>query len=349
MVVGLAGNRDLGRLSAVGAPVHGLTNIKSPTMIGRSPATRCESWSRSGKWLRMAIFQAGMRRPVPACTACGVLREVYAMEGGKRVFPPSLNAVKSEYKKFCEQHGGPIICDDKFAGIDFEHYCREFPRRRFQPTIDRWVTDPVPGIRHWPVMAFAASQYAFLQREFSKYGAEASPAQVRKLLDEIEKSSRRLGRALVQLQEMSARLSDGTAPLAGPHLSWLDEIIARAMAGRLAAEVSEEQLASVHFARMDFLGLLVDVEVAAGNARERLDPELLRRARTSENRALRTLVAMAKPIWQSLTGRKPSVNKVAGESRSDFVTFTQELAKIAGGPEPTFKQIQTAFRLRTPD
>ena len=273
------------------------------------------------------------------------------MEGGKRRFPPSLNAVKSEYKRFCEEYGGPIICDDSFANIDFEHCCREFPRRKFEPTIDRWVTDPDPvhGIRHWPVMAFAASQYAFRQREFRKYGAEASPAQVGDLLDEIAKSSRRLRRALAQFQEMSARLSDGTAPLAGPHLSWLDEIIAQAMAGRLAHEVSEEQLASVHFARMDFLGRLGDAEVAARYAQERLDPELLRRSRTSENRALRTLVAMAKPIWQSLTRRKPSVNKVAGERTSDFVTFVQELTEIAGGPEPTFKQIETAFRMRTPD
>jgi hypothetical protein len=269
------------------------------------------------------------------------------MEGGKGRFPPSLNAVRSEYKKFCEQHGGPIICEDSFANINFEHCCREFPRRKFEPTIDRWVTDPVLGIRHWPVMAFAASQYAFRQREFSKYGVEASPAQVRELLGEIGKSSRRLGKALVQLQEMSTRLSDGAAPLAGPHLSWLDEIIAQAMAGRLAADVSEEHLASL--ARMNFLGRLGDVEVAARYAQKRLDPELLRRSRTSENRALRTLVAMAKPIWQSLTGRRPSVNKVAGERTSDFVTFIQELAKIAGGPEPTFKQIQTAFRIRTPD
>jgi hypothetical protein len=284
-----------------------------------------------------------MHRPAVLC-------EVHAMEGGKRRrLPPSLNAVKSEYKKLCERHGGPIICDDSFADIDFEHYCREFPLRRFKPTIDRWVTDPDHGIRHWPVMAFAASQYAFLQREFSKYGTEASPAQVRDLLDEIGKSSQRLRGALVQLQEMSARLSDGTAPLAGPHLSWLDEIISQAMAGRGAADVSEEQLASVHFARMDFLRRLVDVEVAAGYAQKRLDPELLKRGRTSENRALRTLVAMAKPIWQSLTGRKPSVNKVAGERTSDFVLFTQELAEIAGGPEPTFKQVQTAFPVRTPD
>ena len=31
------------------------------------------------------------------------------------------------------------------------------------------------------------------------------------------------------------------------------------------------------------------------------------------------------------------------------MTFVQELAKIAGGPKPTFKQVQNAFQLRTPD
>jgi len=198
-------------------------------------------------------------------------------------------------------------------------------------------------------MAYAASQYAFRQREFKKYGAEASPAQVRELLDEIRKSVRRLSKALVAFQEMSARLSDGTALLAGPHLSWLDELIAQAMAGELATDVNEQRLASVHLARIEFLRRLTDVEVAAQHAQKHLNPKLLRRARASENRTLRRLVAMAKPIWQSLTGRKPSVNKVAGKRRSDFVTFVQELAKIAGGPEPTFKQVQTAFRARTPN
>jgi hypothetical protein len=271
------------------------------------------------------------------------------MEGNKPRFPPSLNAVKSEYRIFCDQYGDPITCDNEFARIDFEHCCREFPLRMFQPTTDRWATEPVHGIRHWPVMAYAASQYAFRQREFKNYGAEASPAHVLELLDEIRKSARRLSRALAQLQEMSARLSDGTAPLAGPHLSRLDEIIAQAMAGELAADVNEQRLAIVHFKRIDFLGRLADVEVAARHAEKHLDPTLLRRARASENRALRTLVGMAEPIWLSLTGRKPSVNKVAGKRRSDFVTFVQELAKIAGGPEPTFKQVQAAFRVRTPD
>jgi len=271
------------------------------------------------------------------------------MEGNKPRFPPSLNAVKSEYRIFRDQYGDPITCENEFAGINFEHCCREFPRRMFQPATDRWASEAVHGIRHWPVMAFAASQYAFRQREFKKYGAEASPAQVRELLDEIRKSTRRLSRALARFQEMAARLSDGTAPLAEPHLSWLDEIIAQAMAGEIATDVNEQRLGIVHFGRMDFLGRLTDVEVAARHAQKHLDPKLLSRSRASENRALRRLVAMAKPIWQSLTGRKPSVNKVAGKRRSDFVAFVQELAKIAGGPEPTFKQVQTAFRVRTPD
>jgi hypothetical protein len=205
------------------------------------------------------------------------------MAENKRRFPPSLNAVKSEYKIFCDQYGSPITCDDRFANINFEHCCREFPRRMFEPMIKRWVTDPVHGIRHWPVMAYAG---AFRQQEFRKYGAEASPAHVRELLDEIRKSARRLTRALARIQEMSARLSDGTAPLAGPHLSWLDEIIAQAMAGELGADVNEQRLAIVHFARKDFLARLVDVEVAAQHAQKHLDPKLLKRTRTSENRAL---------------------------------------------------------------
>lgn len=78
------------------------------------------------------------------------------MEKNKPRFPPSLNAVKGEYKIFCDRHGGPITCDGSFAGINFEHCCREFPRRMFEPAIGRWVTDPIHGVRHWPVMAYAA-------------------------------------------------------------------------------------------------------------------------------------------------------------------------------------------------
>jgi hypothetical protein len=47
-----------GGTGGVGSP----PNIKTPTAIGRSSATRYGGWSRLGKWFRMAIGQAGMHR-----------------------------------------------------------------------------------------------------------------------------------------------------------------------------------------------------------------------------------------------------------------------------------------------
>jgi len=187
----------------------------APELGARRPLP-FEVWKRIRNGVRF-ISIIGDAAPASA-RSCGASRGAH-VERGKRRFPPSLNAVRSEYKRFCKEHGGPIIVDDSFAEIDFEHCCREFPRRRFQPIIDDWATDPVHGNRHWPVMAFAASQYAFRQREFSKYGAEASPAQVAELLGEIGKSSRRLRKALGQLQEMSARLRNGT-------ISWTSFVLA---------------------------------------------------------------------------------------------------------------------------
>jgi hypothetical protein len=199
-------------------------------------------------------------------------------------------------------------------------------------------------------MAHAASQYVFLQQEFCESEAEVPPARVREMLVEIQESAQYLSNALGQLREMSDRLRDGTAPAASAHLSWMDQLIAQGMAGHLTDEVDEElSLVVVDSARGDFIRCLANVEAAARRAREGFDPKLLRRARASENRALRTLVGMAKPIWLSLTKRRPSVNKVGGERKSDFVTFVQDLARIAGGPQPSFKQVQTAFRVRTPD
>jgi hypothetical protein len=91
-------------------------------------------------------------------------------------------------------------------------------------------------------MAHAASQYVFLQQEFGESEAEASPAKVRELLDGIEKSAQHLYGALDQLREMSDRLNDGTAPAATAYLSWMDQVIAQAMAGYPSDEVDEELL-----------------------------------------------------------------------------------------------------------
>jgi hypothetical protein len=125
-------------------------------------------------------------------------------------------------------------------------------------------------------------------------------------------------------------------------------------------------MTAVHLRRDDFVKGIIRVEAAATTARNRcLDESLLKRPKKGpENRALRALVTRAKPIWKSLTGRPPSVNKVhpsenkvhpsenkvhtQDRKEPDFVIFVQLLADIAGGPRPSFKQVQTAFRRRPP-
>jgi hypothetical protein len=211
-----------------------------------------------------------VRRPGRAIRA--LPHEVHAMRENKGPFPPSLNAV-SDYKLCCKRYGKPIICDDRFAHIQFESCCRELPRQLFEPIIKRWKIDPVHVIRHWPVMAHAASQYVFLQREFNESEAEASPAHVREMLVGIQKSAQHLSNALEQLREMSDRLRDGTAPAASAHLSWIDQLIAQGMAGHPTDEVDEEfSLVVVDSARSDFITCLANVEAAARRAREGFDP-----------------------------------------------------------------------------
>jgi hypothetical protein len=110
---------------------------------------------------------------------------------------------------------------------------------------------------------------------------------------------------------------------------------------------------AIHDGKERFLKRVCEVEAVATEALKRLDPKLLKRPPGSASiPALRALVGMAKPIWTSLTGRKPSVHKVETRGRDsdvpDFVIFVQELAKIAGGPVPSWKQIAVAFKPRPP-
>ena len=269
-------------------------------------------------------------------------------DGTRRIFPP-LSSIKSEYLEFCGEHGGPVGIEGFERVTDFSHCCRNFPRHKFALIIKRWQKDQTRGVRHWPAMAFAAGQYAFRRREFRKDGPEPSPSEVRRMLKEIENSARELGLSLAKLQETSIRISDGSSPWAMPHIRWLDQFISQAAAGKLSRDVIEdgEYMALVHFEKMAFLKHIAGIQAAATESLKRLDPTLLTHRRGAMNRALRTLVSMARPIWQSLSGRRPSISRVA-KGHPDFVTFVQELAKIAGGPTPSFKQVEVAFKSLAP-
>lgn len=272
---------------------------------------------------------------------------------GRRL-PKSLSSIKSEYDRLCETQGGPAEVEG-FERVNLEWSCKQYRLRLFEELIKRWEVDPATGVRHWPHMAFASDQYAYQREELANGGGNFSAAQVRTMLTAIERSANKFSAAMARLQTASHQLSDGSAPFAIPHINWFNEFISQAAAGYAAPIVNEDGLHSliVFNGKKSFLKLVRQVEESATEALKRFDPKLIKRPPGAvSNPALRTLVAMAKPIWKSLTGRKPSSNKVHSKDREgapDFVIFVKELASIGGGPVPSFKQVVIAFKpARTP-
>jgi hypothetical protein len=252
----------------------------------------------------------------------------------------------TEYKKFCREHSGPI----EIKGLDsrkeiFRSACWEYPLGRFMPIIERWQQSEATGIRHWPHMALASSRFRFQQNEFKRYGKAPSRQEIAELLSNIESAADRLASSMLKLQSLASQINDGYSPHAIPHLVWLDQYIAQAAAGAPSKEVNQAPsfMTLIILARQEFLARILSIQAAAKTAIPRMDPDLLKQPKRGEIRALRNLVRASKPIWQSLTNRRPSIHKVA-KGTPDFVQFVQALSKIGGGPIPTPKQVEAAFR-----
>jgi hypothetical protein len=111
---------------------------------------------------------------------------------------------------------------------------------------------------------------------------------------------------------------------------------------------SGEALLIIDWEKQAFLNRLVDVESAAKVAIDRLENALLTRERGQSARGLSNFVFRCGAIWTSLTGRKPSANKVTRSDRSgadpDFVIFVQELAKVEKATAPSRDQVAVSLR-----
>src|SRR5262249_23943362 len=98
----------------------------------------------------------------------------------------------------------------------------------------------------------------------------------------------------------------------------------------------------------EFIEQLITLSAAAEAAEGRLDEQLIGRTRPSSDDSLYNLLWRCAEIWNGLTGRPASVDKVASKSREDdrpdFLLFVCDVARMATGNEPTFKQVATAFR-----
>jgi hypothetical protein len=266
--------------------------------------------------------------------------------------PRPMPRIRTEYDRLCEDLGGPANIG--VAGIsekDLASYCATYPSQRVLPVLTQYQPDETSARKHWPWAAFAIGQYDYETKEREQYSDEPTPEEVSELLSKIKKSARDLNSGLCRLQDLSYRLADPTAPDRRGHFGWLDAFVSRAAAGLLLDDVSDEQLLLlVDAEKMAFLKRLVDVEVASKRASERLDRALLERERGQSNAALSNFVFRCSAVWRSLTGRKPSANKVSrhdGED-PDFVVFLQQLARIVHTHEPTRNQVAQCLRKLAP-
>jgi hypothetical protein len=110
-------------------------------------------------------------------------------------------------------------------------------------------------------------------------------------------------------------------------------------------------MATNYIAKQTFVSLLVDIERSAKAARKNLDPSLLVRKRKQNKPELYQFVWLTAEIWQSLTGRRASAQKVTSKSQEDpdFVLLVRELAQIAQAPLALRREIETTLRnLRRP-
>jgi hypothetical protein len=264
--------------------------------------------------------------------------------------PPSwisLSSGRSEYQKLCDELGGPVEgIAPNLKRSTFERCCGTYGSDGILPLLLRYKNDVDTARRHWPHAAVAISQYVFEIKERSSYrDDEPQPSDVEDLLRNISQSAHDLSAGLCRLQTLAQRLKDPTAPFRRGHLGWLDAFISQAAAGGFSNEVNEspEYRHLVDQAKTAFLERLAEIEGTATRAIERTDRKLLARERGPSNPALLHFVRRCGSIWTSLTGRNPTGEKLSRKDGSsedpEFVLFMQELARVAGAPEPKRNEV----------
>lgn len=263
---------------------------------------------------------------------------------------PGLNWPKSEFDKLCDELGGPADLGSAVDQNAFRRCCAEFSLIKVLPILRQFAKDETSARRHWPWAAYAINQYKFDIKELAKYGDEPRPKEIRDLVAQIRRASHDLSSALAKLQTLSFRLHDHTSPLRRAHLTWLNYVISQALADKISNEVIGD-FVTIDLKKLEFIKHLAQLEAAAKVAAKRVDRDSLERTAGQPNPALPRFVWRSSEIWKSMTGRRPSTNKVArksGGSDPDFVIFIQGLAKIGNAPAPSRKEVETALKKSAP-
>jgi hypothetical protein len=290
-------------------------------------------------------------------------RRVEELYGGPIPEPPeplppsliSLSAIKSEYQNLCDELGGPVEgIGPNIERSTFERCCGKYGPEHILPVLLLYKNDRDTARRHWPHAAFAINQYVYEIGERKTYTEdEPTPGKIEELLSQIARFAKDLNAALSRLQKLAGRLNDPTAPDRRGHIGWLDAFISQAAAGVFSNDVDEspEHRGLVDLEKLAFLRRLAEVEATATRAIDRTDRERLERERGLTNPALFNFVLRCGKIWESLTGRPPSAERVEradGSQDPQFVLLMQGLAGVGGATELTRNHVAACLNHLTP-
>jgi hypothetical protein len=277
----------------------------------------------------------------------GARKTLPAMKTSKsRLKHTSLSSVPTELDRLYKELGEPA----PIASLDrktLKRACHNFGFSRVEPTCRPYAQDNNEARRHWPWIALAASQYRLELEEKRTYTDEPKPSEILSLLDDVETAARRLVDLLCRMQQFAYRLEDAGNPNRRAHLSWIHEFLLQNLESA-RPEIDRDPEAFVQSLTLNeiFLRQLVQLRVAARGARGRVDSRRLQRPKPQRDPAIYNLVWRSAKIWESMTGRQASVNKVhrrSGDTRPDFVLFVISIAKMAANHEPAPTEIATAF------
>ena len=252
----------------------------------------------------------------------------------------------SEFRKHCLEAGGVVYL---VAGVELdtlESVCTEFRFERVSPLVIEFAPTEPAFRRHWPWIAFAASQFEFETRQYQASNMSMlTPTEWKKLLERIRKNTDKLAEDLCTLQSAGYQLNLPSKPSMQWHLAWLDEFINQAIAGRLSPTVDESEAAlwDNYQSKKSFLRTLSALSAAAEAAGDRLDADLLARGRGQNNPAITTFVRRLSTVWTSMTGRPASANTVNGGEDPDFVLFVDRIASMANGQNVSQFNVETAL------
>jgi hypothetical protein len=291
------------------------------------------------------------RRRAKVGTATEIIAEIVGQRSQNEPPLQGPSWPKSEFDKLCEQDGGPANLGVTVDEHTFRRCCTQFPLPLVLPILLRFTPDEILARRHWPWAAFAINQYNFEINERARYTDELSPKKICELIAQIERAAHDLGSALGTLQSLALRLHEHSAPRLRGYLSWLDYFISQALADNISDEVTGD-LVTVDFRKLEFIKRLAQIEGAAKVAAKRVDKDLLERKRGQTNPALPKFVWRCGEIWQSMTGRKPSIRRIETRDGDDpkFVRFMKGLAQVGNAEEPSRREIEIALKnLRATD